>query len=90
LSYRTIQSSHGKFLLEVNPVTGRPHQIRVQLATIGSTIVGDLKYGAGVPNEDGSICLHARALEFIHPVKKELIKFEAPTPANDNWKLFST
>jgi 23S rRNA pseudouridine1911/1915/1917 synthase len=90
LSYRMVRSNHGKYLLEVNPVTGRPHQIRVQLATIGATIVGDVKYGAEIPNEDGSICLHARALEFVHPVKKTLVKFEAPLPANDNWKLFST
>jgi 23S rRNA pseudouridine1911/1915/1917 synthase len=88
LSYRLIGERSGKFLLEVNPVTGRPHQIRVQLTSMGCPIQGDLKYGAADANYDGSICLHARELEFIHPVKKELIKFEATPPQNEYWKLF--
>jgi len=85
LSYRYLQPSAGGFMLEVKPVTGRPHQIRVQLASIGCVIVGDLKYGAREPNFDESICLHARQLEFIHPVKKEPVNLLAKVPGNGLW-----
>ncbi|HZX74598.1 MAG TPA: RNA pseudouridine synthase, partial [Cyclobacteriaceae bacterium] len=71
-----------------NPITGRPHQIRVQLASIGCPIVGDIKYGFESPNDDASICLHARQLEFIHPVKKEPITISADLPKNHFWKPF--
>lgn len=89
LSYRLVDENRGYFLLEVNPLTGRPHQIRVQLATMGCTIVGDLKYGDTLPNPDKSICLHARALSFVHPVKKETISVEAPLPGGVVWNLFA-
>jgi 23S rRNA pseudouridine1911/1915/1917 synthase len=88
LSYKVIAERSGLFLLEVKPVTGRPHQIRVQLASIGCPIKGDLKYGDREPNDDGSICLHARRLEFVHPVKKEKVSVEAPLPAGSSWKYF--
>lgn len=71
-------------LIEVLPLTGRPHQIRVQLASMGCIILGDLKYGALAPNKDKSICLHARRIEFIHPVSKEKIDITAPLP-KQNW-----
>ena len=89
LRYRVIAQSAGKYLLEVNPVTGRPHQIRVQLASIGCPIAGDLKYGAASPEEDASIGLHARQLEFIHPVKKEKLTLVADPPRNRFWELFT-
>jgi 23S rRNA pseudouridine1911/1915/1917 synthase len=89
LSYKVIGHAAGFWLLEVNPVTGRPHQIRVQLTSINCPIRGDLKYGDDVPNIDGSICLHARQLEFVHPVKKESMIFLAPPPVTDMWKHFS-
>lgn len=76
------------YLLEVNPVTGRPHQIRVQLASMGCPIRGDLKYGYPRPNPDASINLHARRLFFIHPVKKEPIICKAALPANPFWEEF--
>jgi 23S rRNA pseudouridine1911/1915/1917 synthase len=88
LSYELKKEIDGKYLLEVKPVTGRPHQIRVQLASIGCVIQGDLKYGASTANDDGSICLHARSLGFVHPVKKEPMKFDAPLPYNQYWNLF--
>jgi 23S rRNA pseudouridine1911/1915/1917 synthase len=88
LSYEVVGSSEGYWLLEVNPITGRPHQIRVQLASMGCAIKGDLKYGDDAANEDGSICLHARRLAFIHPIKKELISLEAPVPDRGLWKYF--
>jgi len=81
LSYELLQEVGGKFLLEVSPVTGRPHQIRVQLASMGCSIVGDLKYGSPKPNRDASICLHARSLQLIHPVTKVEIRIEADPPA---------
>ncbi|MBS1486462.1 MAG: RluA family pseudouridine synthase [Bacteroidetes bacterium] len=89
LSYQIVKESNGLFLLEINPVTGRPHQIRAQLAAIGCPLIGDVKYGYEQPNTDKSICLHARRLEFIHPVKKERIFFEAPLPANKYWDFFN-
>jgi 23S rRNA pseudouridine1911/1915/1917 synthase len=88
LSYELIASERDRHLLEVKPVTGRPHQIRVQLASMGCSIKGDLKYGYPEPNDDGNICLHSRRLEFIHPVQKNPLKIEAPTPENSDWFIF--
>ena len=89
LNYRVLKHKSDFYLLEVNPITGRPHQIRVQLASMGCVIVGDVKYGYHSPNADKSICLHARQLAFVHPVKKETISIEAPLPENEFWNLFS-
>lgn len=89
LSYKVIGTAEGHWLLQVNPVTGRSHQIRVQLASMGCVITGDVKYGDDQPNEDGSIYLHARRLSFIHPVKKEPVTFEAPVPSMGMWKYFT-
>ncbi len=88
LEYRTIGHSDNYYLLEVNLKTGRHHQIRCQLAKIGCPIKGDLKYGAQRSNPDGSICLHARKISFIHPVSKDLIELEAPVPDSPLWKSF--
>jgi 23S rRNA pseudouridine1911/1915/1917 synthase len=89
LGYKLICRSQKYFLLEVKLHTGRHHQIRCQLAKIGSPIKGDLKYGFPRSNKDGGISLHARQISFIHPVKKEKITITAPTPKNDNlWKEF--
>ncbi|MBL7859455.1 MAG: RluA family pseudouridine synthase [Cyclobacteriaceae bacterium] len=88
LSYQVIGNAVGCWLLEVRPVTGRSHQIRVQLASMGCPIKGDLKYGDDHANEDGSICLHARQLHFIHPVKKDAVVFTAPLPPSGLWKYF--
>jgi 23S rRNA pseudouridine1911/1915/1917 synthase len=88
LNYKVISQRNGFYLIEVEPITGRPHQIRVQLASMGCPIVGDLKYGFDTANSDASICLHARRLEFIHPVKQEKIIIEAALPANQLWKSF--
>lgn len=85
LHYRHIASSQNYNLIEVELKTGRHHQIRCQLASIGCPIKGDLKYGAKRSNPDGSISLHARYVEFIHPVSKELIQITAPLPADKLW-----
>jgi 23S rRNA pseudouridine1911/1915/1917 synthase len=86
LNYKYLKPMGNNQLVEVDPRTGRPHQIRVQLASIGCTIKGDLKYGAMLPNNDKSICLHARKLSFIHPVSKEVINVVAPLPNAKVWK----
>jgi len=88
LSYRLAGRSDRYFLLEIELHTGRHHQIRAQLAKVGCPVKGDLKYGYPRSNEDGSICLFARKLEFIHPVKKEKVSITAHFPQGDVWKLF--
>lgn len=85
LRYRLSCSLTRYHLLEVELMTGRHHQIRCQLAKIGCPIKGDLKYGSPRSNPDGSICLHARRVSFIHPVSKELIDVTAPVPDNSLW-----
>ncbi len=89
LTYKWINSSERYHLLEVNPLTGRHHQIRVQLSKMGCPIKGDVKYGAKRTNPDGSIHLHARQIEFIHPVKKDLLVLTAPVPNEVVWKAIS-
>lgn len=88
LDYKVIGRSKRYYLLEINLQTGRHHQIRCQLAKMGCPIKGDLKYGAQRSNPDGSICLHARRIEFVHPVSKEKMSFEAPVPDSALWKSF--
>ena len=90
LHYKLIGHSENYFLLEVDLKTGRHHQIRCQLAKIGCPIKGDLKYGFPRSNPDGSICLHARRVSFIHPVSKELIELEAPLPEGNLWNGFQS
>lgn len=89
LSYRTLARGENYTLLEIDLETGRHHQIRCQLASIGCPVKGDLKYGAKRSNQDGGICLHARKIEFIHPVKKEPICILAPVPADSLWQQLS-
>lgn len=88
LAYRTIAYSDTYFLLEIDLHTGRHHQIRCQLAKIGSPIKGDLKYGFARSNTNGGISLHAHSLKFTHPVSKEEIHIIAPTPNSDIWNVF--
>lgn len=87
LNYQIIKVLDNFQLLEIDLETGRHHQIRAQLSKIGAAIKGDLKYGAARSNPDGGIHLHARKLEFIHPVTKENLEITAPVPQNDAvWK----
>jgi len=89
LHYRWLASSDMYHLLEIRLETGRHHQIRSQLATIGSPIKGDLKYGFPRSNKDGGISLHSRKVKFIHPVRDEELIVEAPTPDDSLWKAFA-
>jgi len=89
LDYQHVYSSDRYFFLKVLPKTGRHHQIRVQLSGMGSSIKGDVKYGAPRTNKDGSIHLHARSIEFIHPVKKEPLIISAPFPDDPVWNSLS-
>ncbi|MDR0661448.1 MAG: RluA family pseudouridine synthase [Prevotellaceae bacterium] len=88
LIYRLIASSDTYYMLEIQLLTGRHHQIRSQLAAIGCPIKGDLKYGFPRSNPNGGISLHARTIELIHPVKKEPLKIVAAVPDNKLWKWF--
>lgn len=88
LHYRLIARSDNYCLLEVDLKTGRHHQIRCQLAKMGCPIKGDLKYGFPRSNPDGSICLHARRVRFVHPVSKEQIDVVAPVPSDNLWRSF--
>ncbi len=83
--YKWLQSSDNYHLLEMKPLTGRHHQIRVQLSTIDCPIKGDIKYGFKRTNKDASIHLHARKIEFIHPVSKEPIIITAEPPKEVIW-----
>lgn len=85
LNYKLLKKLNNYYLLEIQLITGRHHQIRSQLSAIGCVIKGDLKYGAKRSNPDGSIHLHARKLSFIHPVKKEKIEITAPVPNDKLW-----
>ena len=84
LNYTQIGRTDRYWLVEVELLTGRHHQIRCQLANMGCPIKGDLKYGASRSNPDGGISLHARRITFIHPVRKEPMTVEAPVPSS--WK----
>lgn len=89
LSYKLLQIFDYYSLLEIELKTGRHHQIRVQLSNEGWFIKGDLKYGAKRPNDDKSISLHARSLNFIHPVKKIPVNIVAPLPSTAGWHPFN-
>ena len=89
LRYEVIQAFNHYSLVRITLETGRHHQIRVQLSSIGCIIKGDVKYGAKRSNPDGSICLHARYLKFTHPTSKEDISVIAPVPSDRLWQEIS-
>jgi 23S rRNA pseudouridine1911/1915/1917 synthase len=88
LNYKLVGERDGYFVIEVDPITGRPHQIRVQLSTLGCPIVGDNKYGYPRGSLRKSICLHARRLQFMHPVKNEPVLIVAPVPHDGFWEKY--
>ena len=89
LIYKIIDKSDAYYLLSVQLLTGRHHQIRAQLSSLGCPIKGDLKYGYPRSNPGGFIHLHARAISFIHPVKKELLEIRADPPSDKLWDYFT-
>ncbi len=88
LHYKILSEINGFYLLEIKPITGRTHQIRVQLASMNCPIVGDNKYGYPRGNKDKSICLHSYKLSFTHPVTKEQMELKAELPQDDFWQKF--
>lgn len=88
LEYTVVGRSDNYILLKIRLFTGRHHQIRCQLAAIGSPIKGDLKYGFDRANKDISISLWARSISFLHPVRKEPVEIVAPLPDSDIWQVF--
>ena len=86
LNYRILGKINKYYLLEVSPITGRQHQIRVQLAKIGCPIKGDIKYGYPEKNKGGGIHLHAKEVSFIHPIKNEKIRITARSPEEVTWR----
>lgn len=90
LTYKVAGRSDRYYLLEIELLTGRHHQIRCQLASIGCPVRGDMKYGYPRSNEDGSISLHARSLAFIHPVRSVPVVITAPVPQDKLWKILSS
>ena len=87
LEYETQKTMDNYYLLNINLKTGRHHQIRAQLSAIGSAIKGDLKYGFDRSNSNGGIHLHARRIEFLHPVKDEMVNITAPVPDDNLWRI---
>lgn len=89
LSWKAILKLENYTLMEIEPLTGRHHQIRVQLSASGLPIKGDVKYGARRANSDRSVCLHARRISFQHPVSQDQIISVAPLPHTDAWRPLS-
>ena len=89
MNYKVIGKSDNFYLLEIELLTGRHHQIRAQLAEIGCPVKGDLKYGYSSSNQDAGIDLHARKVEFTHPVNNNIVSVIAPVPDNKLWKIFT-
>jgi 23S rRNA pseudouridine1911/1915/1917 synthase len=88
LNYQLVGRSKNYFYLKINPLTGRHHQIRVQLSFMGCSIKGDVKYGAKRTNKDGGIHLFAKSISFVHPIKKELLTISANPPLDPLWNEF--
>jgi 23S rRNA pseudouridine1911/1915/1917 synthase len=88
LYYKVVGEGENYNFIEVYPKTGRHHQIRATLGSLGCPIKGDVKYGSRRTNDNASIHLHARKIEFIHPVKKTLITIVAPPPEDVLWDEF--
>ena len=85
--YRVLKATRARTWLELVPETGRPHQLRVATSSLGTPLLGDVKYGAAEPLEDRSIALHAHALGFVHPTTRESLRFELPPPRTRVWDV---
>lgn len=87
--FRALTSREGRTLVALEPVTGRSHQLRVAMATLGHVIVGDLKYGAEAPLSDRSVALHARGLRVPHPTRDDEVRVLAEAPRLPDWAAFA-
>jgi 23S rRNA pseudouridine1911/1915/1917 synthase len=85
--WRVLEERAGRCLVELEPCTGRSHQLRVAMASLGRPLLGDLRYGATAPLPDRSVALHALSLELDHPVGGEHLRFEAPPPTTSTWRF---
>ncbi len=83
LHYKIIGENNNFYLLDIQLVTGRFHQIRSQLSAIGCPIKGDNKYGFDRSNKDRSIHLHAHSITFKHPISGEKLSYNAPLVSED-------
>ncbi len=90
LTFELVAEIEGRFLIRVELETGRPHQIRAQMAAIGCSIIGDLKYGAPEPLPDQEIALHAAQMRFVHPVRNEAVTIVADPPETEMWRRFKS
>ncbi len=88
LNYTVVSRSDNYYLIEIDLITGRHHQVRSQLSKIGSPVKGDLKYGFARSNKEGGICLHARELSFVHPFKRKQLILRAEPPDSTLWNYF--
>jgi len=88
--WTVVEQRAGRFLLQFEPQTGRPHQLRVAASTLGCPLLGDLKYGAREALPDASVALHARALEIAHPTRPEVLHLVARAPPLDVWEFALT
>ena len=88
LHFKILRNIGKHTMYEVTTETGRFHQVRAQFAKVGAPLAGDVKYGAAHPLKDRSVALHAKYLEFTHPVTKEIIKITAPYPKSNYWAEF--
>ena len=86
LEYKIIQHLENFMVLEIKLLTGRKHQIRVQLAAIGVPVKGDIKYGSKRTNDYNAIDLHAYSISFLHPSNKKPVTIVAPIPEEGLWK----
>ena len=86
-TYKWLASDGGYHLIGLKPKTGRSHQLRVQMASNGSPIYGDIKYRGDKIKDQSSIFLHAHEISFIHPVKKERVTITASPKAHMHWKI---
>lgn len=89
LRYKFISQNNFGTLLRVKLITGKFHQIRAQLANIGSPVIGDAHYGSAKTYLENAICLHARSLEIVHPITNEPLRLIAEVPADDIWNSFA-
>lgn len=86
LEYRVTDSKQGMSLVDINLLTGRSHQIRVQLSNVGCPIVGDTKYGG--TKIRGDLCLQSYVIGFNHPTRGEYMEFTLPLGTKSPWSLF--